>query len=79
MTLYLDALLSMQDTLSAITLHSLESVHTASEQTIMIVATFFVIVVIMCPLILNAVYSLTLEIQGYTHSLAQRSDSHIVG
>ena len=72
MTLYLDALLSMQDKLSIIILDSLESVQTNSEQTIMTVAILFVIVSLMCPLILNAVYSLTAEIHGYSITLADR-------
>ena len=61
-----------QDKLSIIILESLDFVETSSEQTIMIVAILFAIVLLMCPLILNAVYSLTAEIQGYSINLADR-------
>ena len=72
MTVYLDALLSMQNDLSALILGQLRDSERSDAETIIIVAILFTIVLLMCPLILNAVYSLASNIQTFSITLANR-------
>ena len=72
MTVYLDALLSMQNDLSALVLKQLRDSERSDAETIITVAILFTVVLLMCPLVLNAVYSVTSNIQSFSFTLVTR-------
>ena len=72
MTVYLDALLSMQNDISSLVLGQLGDSEQSDAETIITVAILFTVVLLMCPLVLNAVYSLTSNIQSFSAKLANR-------
>lgn len=72
MTLYVDVILSIQNTLTQRIYDDLLVTEQTDQLILTVLGVVVVFVVIMCPGILNAVYTLTSQIQAYSDTLAER-------
>jgi len=73
MTRYLDTILIIQQELASIINGQLEEIIQAEEKNLTISACFLVIVILMCPLVIYTVESLTSDIQRYAIALVHKT------
>ena len=74
MTFYLDVFLQIQQSLSTRIIVIVDQQEQEEETALVSLAVLFGIVLLFCPLIVNAVYIHTAEIQNYSITLADRSE-----
>ncbi|XP_050396381.1 uncharacterized protein LOC126814954 [Patella vulgata] len=73
MTLYLDTLLVIQQDLATLINGKLEEIINEEERNLIISAGLLVVVILMCPLVIYSVESLTSDIQKYALTLVQKT------
>ncbi|XP_048247978.1 uncharacterized protein LOC124112689 [Haliotis rufescens] len=73
MTLYLDTLLVIQMDLAMLINGQLEEIIKGEEKNLIISATFLVVVILMCPLVIYSVEALTSDIQKYAITLVHKT------
>ena len=71
-TLYLDELHEIQGALADKILHIIDSRQHDDFKSILVIGCVFAGVIVMCPVLLNAVYALTSDIQSYSMTLAEK-------